>query len=58
MLAALSPEDQLIKIKDLDNDIFKIGKTILYQGYIIWLVLLFIRIGEMRSVSKIIQILE
>ena len=58
MLAALSPEDQLIKIIDLDNDIFKIGKTILYQGYIIWLVLLLIRIGEMRSVPKIIQILE
>lgn len=58
MLAALSNEDQLIKIKDLDNDIFKIGKTILYQGYIIWLVLLLIRFGEMRSVPKIIQILE
>lgn len=58
MLSPLSSEDRTIKIKDLDNDTFKIGKTILYQGYIIWLVLLLIRVGEMRSVPKIIQILE
>lgn len=58
MLAPLAPADRIIKIKDLDRDVSGIGKTILYQGYIVWLVLLMIRIGEMRSVPKIIQILE
>jgi len=58
MLAPLAPADRINKIKDLDHDISEIGKTISYQGFIIWFVLLLIRIGEMRSVPKIIQILE
>ncbi|NIR65755.1 MAG: hypothetical protein GWN00_24950 [Aliifodinibius sp.] len=57
-LSELSPEERNAKIRDLDRDVFEIGRTILYQGITIWFVLLLIRIGEMRFVRRIIQILE
>lgn len=57
-LSGLSPRDRALKIEELDHNIAGIGRKILNPGYLIRLVLLFIRIGEVRSVPKIIQILE
>lgn len=58
VLAELSPPDRNAKMREIDNHVSETAKTILYQGFIFWLFLLVIRIGEMRSIPKIIQILE
>jgi len=57
-LSDLSPEDQALKIGELDQKVAEIGKKILNPGYVIRLVLILIRMGEVRSVPRIIQILE
>lgn len=56
--AALSSRDKTTRISELDRDVAKISETILFQGYFVWLVLLFIRLTELRSVRRIIEILE
>lgn len=57
-LNLLSPEERRARINDLDREVWESGKLILFQGYLTWVVLLFIRITEMRSVPRIIGILE
>lgn len=57
-LSALSPEDRATKIKELDQAVVKLGRRIHNPGYLLRLVLLLIRLGEIRSVPRIIQILE
>jgi len=57
-LSNLSPEGQALKIGELDQKIAALGKKILNPGYVIRLVLMIIRIGEIRSVARIIRILE
>jgi len=57
-LSDLSPEEQALKIEELDRKVAEIGKKILNPGYVIRLVLFLIRIGEVRSVPRVIQILE
>lgn len=57
-LAALPPEQREARIREVDAEITKIGDAILFQGYYVWLVLLLIRIMELRSVRRVIEILE
>jgi hypothetical protein len=57
-LSGLSPEAQAVKKKILDQNVADIGNKIVYPGWVIRLLLFLVRIGEMRSVTRIIQILE
>lgn len=57
-LAGLSSAERITRIKELDKNVSNAAKTILYQGFIFWIFLLAIRVGEMRSVPEIIEILE
>jgi hypothetical protein len=57
-LSNLSPEDQALKIRALDRRVAEIGRVILNPGYLILLFLFLVRIGELRSIRRIIQILE
>lgn len=57
-LSGLSAEDRALKIVETDRKIAAMGRVILNPAYLIRIVLILIRIGEIRSVPKIIQILE
>jgi len=57
-LHPLASEQRAEKILALDGDVVKRGELMLGPGLWPQLVLLFIRLGELRSVKKIIQILE
>jgi hypothetical protein len=57
-LANLSPEKRALKIRELDKSVSEIGKIILNPGYLIRLLLFFVRISELRPIRRIIQILE
>ena len=57
-LSLLSKKDRALKIAELDHKIAEIGRVIQNPGYIIRAVLFLIRIGELRSVHRIIEILE
>ncbi len=56
-LALLGPDDQRARIADLDNDVTKLGQLILPTGWL-RIVLLLVRVGELRFVPTIIEILE
>jgi hypothetical protein len=57
-LSALPAEERVLKIKELDQTVVKMGRRIYNPGYFLRLILLLIRVGEIRSVHRIIQILE
>ncbi len=57
-LHPLTSEQRTARIIALDRDIAKVGQLMLGPGLWLQLVLLLIRLGEMRSVKRIIEILE
>jgi len=57
-LSDLAPQDRIAKIAELDREVLKISKIILNPGYRVRAVLLLIRLGEIRSVPRIIEMLE
>jgi hypothetical protein len=57
-ISVLPKQKRALKIAELDHHVAEIGKMILNPGYIVRLVLFLIRIGELRSVPRIIEILQ
>ena len=57
-ISVLPKQERASKIAELDRHIAEMGKMILNPGYFVRLILLLIRIGELRSVPGIIEILE
>ena len=57
-LSVLAGEAKEKRIQELDEKVVKMGRQVLKPGFVIRLLLLLIRMGELRSVSKVIQILE
>jgi hypothetical protein len=57
-LAALPEEQRPVKIAELDQKVLKISSKALNPGYWPNFILLIIRIGEIRAVRKIVEILE
>jgi hypothetical protein len=57
-VSVLPKQERALKIVELDRHVAEMGKMILNPGYFVGLVLFFIRIGELRSVPSIIEILE
>ncbi len=57
-ISALPPEDQPGKIKELDQKVANIHNVILRPGFVLGFVLALVRLGELRSVKRIISILE
>lgn len=57
-LSALSLEKRAAKIRELDQAVVKMGRKIQNPGYLLRLVLLLVRLGEIRSIPRIIQVLE
>jgi len=55
---ALPVEDQPGKIKELDQKVANIHNVILRPGFVLRFVLALVRLGELRSVKRIISILE
>ena len=57
-ISVLVNQERALKIAELDRHVSEIGKILWNPGYFIRLLLFFIRIGELRSVPSIIEILE
>jgi hypothetical protein len=47
-----------MKKRELDQKVAEFGNKIVYPGYVIRLLIFLVRISEVRSVPRIIQILE
>jgi len=57
-ISVSAKQERALKIAELDRHVAEIGKMILNPGYFVSLLLLLIRIAELRSVPSIIEILE
>jgi hypothetical protein len=57
-LSLLTRKDRVGRIEELDQKILDIGQTIQNPGILITTVLYLIRMGELRSIARIIEILE
>lgn len=57
-LSPLSTDERRERIAALDETVTGMGQTLLYSGVLLWILLLLIRVTEVRSVPRVIDILN